>query len=669
MSTIISHFQNDFTHGEWAPKFLSRTDLDDFRRAARQLTNFHVLSSGAAQTRFGLDKTDPSFADIPVGTPMVFKNFKLDKDNKFILIFWAFNLRIIRKNVDNSLDPVFVTLPTPYPESIIANNQLITTSSQNQLVVTSGDYAIYELKYTYNSITEWEFLPKVFSTTGAFDFKENYDNLTFTLNNVTVGQARTLTVSSPIFSNEYVGGYFEALGNLVAGSGLGYANIVGYLSPTQVVVDIESEFNSSLLTGLIGKDAVLTQSAWTSNSGFPTVCVFHQQRLFVASTRSLPLILWGSEVGKSRSFDLSTGAPDKAISVTLDGNEQDVLQHIISAQDLIFFSDTAILAAIALPGEPFTNSNFDARIQTNGKIGRLQPILFDNQIIYTRKSGNALYTAIFDDAVNKYRSPCVSLYASHLIKNPLAWATVESSDQIEDDFLYLVNEDGTLTIWQTILSERVTAFTSANTGTLETPAQFKNVITVDETTYFLVERTINGVPEHALEAVNFNGVLDAASYFSFGLPTGTLTGLEAYANTKVSVILDGWVFNEQLVSESGTLTFDRVFSEAIVGYPFTCTLQPMPYAPDTEQGTTLDKRKQTPVIYIDFVDSLGIRLNGELINDFQLSPDNLMIAPTPKSGLAKISGFGSWEYRFSPVITVSDPYKATIRGVGWDIRV
>ncbi len=670
MSVRAYVVQNDFTHGAWSQDLLARVDLKWYTKAAQIINNFQVKATGGVETRFGLGLTDVDLSIIPITATLQRQAFVIDNTQKFFAVFWENNLIIIKDTPDISEVAIVFQTTTPYNDALLAKKALKFDTNQNLMVVSSGEFVPHGLLKTGTADSAWEFKPLSFKIKPGHDFKNNYDDVTFTLSTVTVGDGRTLTANTPIFSNDYEGAYITGIGDLTAGITTGFAILTTYVSPTEMTVSILSPFTPSFLTGQKGKDdVILTESSWSTTHGFPRAIAFHQGRLIFASTKDLPVEMWGSVVGDFVNFNIGTAQDSDALDFTLVG--QFPLEFILSSRDLLFFSTEIEYAVLQNIVRALTPTNFAApQESTRGISPLVPPLRFNNQILIVAAGGKSIVGVRFSDTVNGYEPKPISQFSTQLIKNPQSWDIFQRPTLSENEYVYIINEDGTLTMLQHILLENVTAFSSGDlTSGAGGKGEFKDVLAVKESVYFFNQRTLNGQKKWTLERRDETLTLDAATTLTFGTPTSTITGLEFYTGEEVNLIGDGRILLSQVVPSNGSLTLERDVSELIVGFGFIATLQPMPVNLQTQDGTTLDRRKNLTKIYIDFQDSRGIKVDGTLIPDLMFSNEFFSEPPPQKSGIFEISPLSGFERRPAPIITVDIPTKATIRSVGYEVTV
>lgn len=94
--------------------------------------------------------------------------------------------------------------------------------------------------------------------------------------------------------------------------------------------------------------------------------------------------------------------------------------------------------------------------------------------------------------------------------------------------------------------------------------------------------------------------------WSISTPVSTVTGLNHLAGLTVSILADGSVLPQQVVSSTGTITLPQAYSQVTVGLPFTVQCQSMYLdAHEGQVDTPQGKRKSTPFVIVRVEESRG----------------------------------------------------------------
>jgi hypothetical protein len=669
MGTLV--VQNDFTHGEMEPRLIGRSDIVLYKKAARQMRNVLVLPGGGAKRRFGTefiaDITDSS-------TQFKLNDFEFSEEVAYLLLFTSATLRIYLNG------ELKATLVTPYPDSVI--NSLKFAQTTNRLVITHPDFIPHFLSRGGDDVT-WNLSPFDFTFVPFHDFIQGtYDNNTFKLSGTSKG-AETLTVSGAgpfLFTDAYVGGAFFASGADVT-QPLGYARITNKVSSTVVDVEVVVEFEKSAYSG---KDCDVLEKAWSDlepdgsgNRGWPISCTFYQDRLYFGGSRSLPQTIFASQVDDFVDFDIGTGEDDQAIIETLGSNKINDIKHIVSDRSLQLFTFSSEWSAPQIEDSPLTPSNISIQRQTGKGATNVDPVILDNFTFYVKRGGKGVMAYDFNFDSQSYNSKNVSIISSNLIRQPLDSCVLRGSFLDDADYLFLINNDGTMANFQSLAEQDVSAWTLS-----ETQGKFLRCQEVGDDIFFIVERTANNLPVRYIERLNFDFFMDSQKTQTFGSPTSSITGLEHLNGKIVKVRGDGFVQPDKMVI-NGEITIDEAATVVEVGLGFNPLIEVLPVIIQSQQGPTNYIPKRINRIWAQFHETLGVYVNGEqLIPNLQLNDvfdeNTLQPSAEPQTGSFQlynqgwyISPGGRASEREPKTITITqeDPLPMNILSVGYEVTI
>jgi len=295
-------------------------------------------------------------------------------------------------------------------------------------------------------LNTWTYGNVVFRNLPVYDFTQNYDSITFTPA-ATSGYGVVLTASVSIFTTAYVGGVF-------AGNG-GIARIIGFTSTTQVTVNIVQNFANT--SGIPGSQALLAEPAWSDARGWPTKCSSFQSRSVFANTPSLPNGLWLSVTNDYNNFDGLLLDDDDAISYYPTSDNVNFIKFIVPFRSLTVHTNTGIYSTPLSFEQAVTPTNFSMTLQDSTPATVIQPRGIDNQIIIV--SGNDVHSMLWDGFNNAYTSTIASIASEHLIRNPHDESEYVDLNKAGSRYMFIINDDGSLVIFQTLISDDVQGFT------------------------------------------------------------------------------------------------------------------------------------------------------------------------------------------------------------------
>lgn len=352
---------------------------------------------------------------------------------------------------------------------------------------------------------DWAFSNVAFRNLPQFDFTGGYDTSAFTPAAATgYGIILTRTAGAFVFDAKYVGGSFRGNG--------GIARIIAVNGSNQATLDIVQAFNST--AAIPGTQSLITEPAWSDARGWPRKCSSFQNRAFFANTDSLTNGLWGSVTNDFDDFnDLQDADDDSAISWFPTSDTVNYIQFIVPYRSLTIHTNSGVYSTPLSIETAITPSNFSLSLQDSTPADFVQPQGIDNQIIVL--SGNDAHSLLWDGFNNAYTSNIISVANEQLIRTPIDEAPYTDKVRAGSRYMFIVNEDGTMAIYQSLIGENVSGFTEAELEQSYGNSYFRAVTSnFDGRAWFLTERQLastqapaniigNGADSFEVTASNF----------------------------------------------------------------------------------------------------------------------------------------------------------------------
>jgi hypothetical protein len=330
-------------------------------------------------------------------------------------------------------------------------------------------------------LNTWSFGDVVFRNFPQFDFTGGYDTSAFTPSAVTgYGITLTRTAGAFVFDAKYVGGAFRGNG--------GIARIIAVNGSNTATLDIVQAFNST--AAIPGTQALITEPAWSDNRGWPRKCSSFQNRAFFANTDTLTNGLWGSVTNDFDDFnDLQDADDDSAISWFPTSDTVNYIQFIVPYRSLTIHTNSGVYSTPLSIETAITPNNFSLSLQDSTPADVVQPQGIDNQIIVL--SGNDAHSLLWDGFNNAYTSNIISVANEQLIRTPIDEAPYTDKIRAGSRYMFIVNDNGTMAIYQSLIGENVSGFTDAELEQSYGNAYFRAVTSnFDGRAWFLTEREI-----------------------------------------------------------------------------------------------------------------------------------------------------------------------------------
>lgn len=396
----------------------------------------------------------------------------------------------------------------------------IYTSAQDALA-NLNSYAISDAGTTANVLIQntWTFNDVTFRNLPQFDFTGGYDTSAFTPSAVT-GYSITITRTSGAFNftSAYVGGSFRGNG--------GIARIISTNGTDTATVNVVQNFNAT--TAIPGTASLITQNAWSDAQGWPRKCSSFQNRAFFANTDTLSNGLWGSVTNEFDDFDdLQDTDDDSAISWFPTSDTVNYIQFIVPYRSLTVHTNSGVYSTPLSVETAITPNNFSLSLQDSTPADVVQPQGIDNQIIVL--SGNDVHSLLWDGFNNAYSSNIISVANEQLIRTPIDEAPYTDRIRAGSRYMFIVNEDGTMAIYQSLIGENVSGFTDAELEQNYGKAYFRAVTSnFDGRAWFMTERelsnnqgpfTLNAFTSNTLTNNFYSFATDEATAFIFASGT------------------------------------------------------------------------------------------------------------------------------------------------------
>ncbi len=629
--TRIRQVKTNFTAGEVSRELLGRGDLRAYENGALTLRNLFIYPTGGLTRRAGL-----SYIDTAAGNGRLIA-FEFNTEQTYLLVLTDEQIDIYAGGVNVQ------TLAAPWPAADIS--QVAWTQSADTLLLTHPDYPPKRLVRggggTF-SLNDW-----VFYVEDSIRYQPYYkfvDSAVTLTPSGTTGSI-SLTASTALFESGHDGTRLRVNGVEV--------EITSVDSPTVVSV--------TTIDDLPDTDPTIdwSEQAFSPVRGYPVSVAFHQDRLVIGGSRDLPNRLWFSRSGDLFNFDLGEGLDDEAIEFAILSDQVNAIRGIFSGRHLQVFTSGA---EWMVTGDPLTPETVQLNRQT--RVGSvidkyIPPVTVDGATLFVARNKQEIREFLYTDLEQAYQATDLALVSRHIIENP-----VDQDFDARRRLLFIVRDDGkfaTLTVYR---AESVAAWTLH-----DTQGAVKAVSVVGDEVYLLVER--DGA--YMIELFDNTLNLDSALTGEAGMPTTAWSGLGHLDGFTVSIIADGIVQDDQVVT-AGAITLDDPATTVEIGLPFTHIIEPLPPAVVAEGGAGRRVRMVEGVFRLQ--DTRALRLDtGRGLQDIplqQIGEDDILDAPPPPvDGDISVRALGWQANGADPLwrIEQSVPYPFTLLSVTTELKI
>ncbi len=682
--------QTQFNTGEVDIITWKRTDVNEYMSSAQSLLNAEVGTTGLAKKRKGTTLLFNA-TGYAIGNSHMYEF--VDKfGNHYVLlsangVFYVFSTPSDQVNVITNTGNQVVTntgnnvvafannltflqaIPTPYLIGDLDN--IDYTQDNDTLILTAPNYApgrIYISAYNGVSPPTFAFAFLDIYPLPAYDFNTiNYNNFTVALS---VSGSNVLTFqftgvgANPGFTTAWIGGQ-------IIGGGASDIDPIGYAIITAVSYS-GAGGGTVTFTGLVqipfqttnyatvGSQYSVRQPAWSATLGYPSKVLFYQNRLWLGNTQSLNNTVFGSRINSPINFDVGTGSDTDAIVYTIGQTNSGSITWMNGGKQLEIFCQNFEFACPQDQNSALTPGTFSIRQQSSyGASPLLKPVTYINDSYYANKTGTALINYHFNGIGLTYVASNISIPSSHLVKAPTNRALLRGTDTSQDNFIYFINPDNTLTSFQFATEYKLAALTPIE---FQDEVSLIDIVTINNFIYILKRYELNG--NYTIEEFDETTRIDCT--FNTGMASnGLVMGLSLLNGYTVQVVYRNQDFGQYLV-QNGQITVDnpqQIADTVMIGLLYDVEISPMfVFAGNTSSPF----KKQLTRIYVDYFNSINFSINGNLVpyQSFPLFNGKPLV---PQTGTAIVASFSGWERFATFTISQSSPFDLQILSVAYQI--
>lgn len=398
----------------------------------------------------------------------------------------------------------------------------------------------------------------------------------------------------------------------------GLVKVTGYTSPTVVDGTIVKVLHSTAATPL------WSEGAWSDVRGYPRAVTLHEQRLVFGGTEFQAQTIWGSVVGDYENFAYGTLDTD-AYNYTIGAKERNAIQWLSSHTALLI--GTAGGEWVMSSGDdvnPISPTNVVAKRQSNYGSSGIGALLVNDVTLFIQRQARRVREMTYALENDRYVASDLTILAEHITLGGLIQIAYQ---QQRNSIVWGVTADGKL-IGLTYEREQSVVGWHRHV----TAGTFESVATVygsgEDEVWVVANRTIGGVTKRYIERFNPTEwtakedafFVDSGLSYS-GVAVNVLGGLTHLIGKTVSILGDGAVFPDQVVSGAGTVTLPggATVTKAHIGLPFTTIINPMRLDVDNIVGITQGQTKRISELNLRFLNTLGCKVGDTFASARALS--------------------------------------------------
>lgn len=647
------------------------------------------------------------------------ESFEVEADRNYLVEFTRENIRIYRTDSPTG-DPVQRVIDIPpiwnaYPAGLLSfiDVENIRTATVENVMLIVGNFQPLRL-VNLGTDSDWSLDEIPFTNVPQFDYDDDQSPtpvdevqvLTLGGGSLAVGdrfqvdiesvQSKNITYAGDSTADEQAATVFNIQKNLQEMPVFGETGVaVARTGALQYTITISGEsakdfelFSGYFTEGDASNTVSFTKSAsgsprkedvWSSTRGWPKTICFYEGRLVIGGTASKPQSLFLSKSSDFFNFDIEEADDDDGIFATISSRTLNDIVDVYPGRNLQIFTSGA---EFAVTSKPVTPSNIQITPQTAHGASNVEVQDVDGSTIFIDRFGKSLLTFLYSFNEDAYTSDDRSVLASHLIKQPRDMALLAGTASDDANWLFVVNDDGTVAVLNTLRSQDINGYTS---WTMD-DAEVTNVTTVGEKLFMVVGRNLGpSAGDITIEQWDFTRLLDSSVRKT--ATAGVIDGLDHLEGETVSIVTrgdssgdnDGYVLADQTVS-SGSITvptpYDSGYAtlEFEVGRRFVPTIKPMPLNTNIGSGQNQMRLKKIVRMNLRVYESSGINIDGIPVpirafgpagDESPLSPESI----TPVSGIIEdVYDINGWGREVIPTITCPDPTPMHIQMIEYEVE-
>lgn len=378
------------------------------------------------------------------------------------------------------------------------------------------------------------------------------------------------------------------------------AKILTRTDATHITVQLLSE---PLLDA--SKPILNWQAGYFSDTlGWPTCASFFEDRLAVAGVPGVPDLVALSRTGAYEDFTQRTSAnevqDDHAIVVRLNARRLSSIRWMATDERglLIGTGSAEWILGPSNADQALTGRNIKARQSTKRGSARITPVEVDRQVLYVQASGRTIRELAYVFEADGYRSPSMSLFASHMGVPSFAELAFAAEPH---NLVWCRRIDGSMVAMTYNREEEVIGWHNHDFGGIvESISVIPSIAEAQDTLWIVIRRTVNGVSKRYIERLtkfwDFNSTLATAHFVDCavwydGAETDTLYGLMHQEGNHVDGLADGKVFRNLLVT-GGKVVLPFKASKVIVGRGYKSYAETSRIEAGATDGTAQGKEKR-----------------------------------------------------------------------------
>lgn len=407
-----------------------------------------------------------------------------------------------------------------------------------------------------------------------------------------------------------------------------------------------------------------SEQTYSAVNGYPGAVAFHESRLWFGGSSAVPDGLWASKIGLFFNFDVGEGLDDESIQITIGSEDISNIKHIVSNRDLQIFSASGEFFVPRSGSQglaTITPTSIRVSRQTPFGSSDVTPLPFDGATLFVQGSGKSVREFVYNDSANGYASTDITLLSSHLINSPIDMAVLYGSTIRGEQYALVVNNDGTMAVFNSARSENVAGWTTWEFGT-KSINLFRSVCTLGGLVFVAVQRNLT----YTLELLSDAEALTVDSAVSLtGSSSTTWTLGVYYANKVVDVVSSNMYLGTFTANGSGVITLTDPVTTVTAGFTYPVEITTLPVHLQLPTGSLLGMPKRINRVLVGLNSTLSCVVSNNRLLLRQVT-DDLSVAPALFTGIKEFFLLG---YNREAKVTITQDEPLPLRVLGMNMEV
>jgi hypothetical protein len=426
------------------------------------------------------------------------------------------------------------------------------------------------------------------------------------------------------------------------------------------------------------------EDVWSATRGYPKTAAFYAGRLWLGGTKSKLQSLFASRSGSFFDFYTEEGDDDEGIFTTISSRQLTEIIDINPDRGLQVFTAGA---EFIVKGN--TPSDITIEAQTQHGASFLEVKSVDGATLFVDQNGRTLRSYLYNYNEDAYNSTDISVLSSQLIDNPVDLGVLTGSLSEDANWVFIVNQDGTAAILNTLRTQDINGFTKWINGDTNSdyPLNVESVSVVNNDLFLVNKRTTASTTNYTIERWSFDCLLDSSLKLTDGLAffgNDLLLYSDHLDGETVSVVARGNTLPSRQVSLNNRITFtdeEKAFIlangnviDVEVGYNFTPKIVGMPLNTNSNRiaGQNQMREKKVTRMNLRVYESSGVYIDGNAvpIRQFGDAANSPLDSNLPKqTGIIQDNNGGNgWDIEVQPEITIPDPTPFHIQAIEYEVE-